>query len=387
MKLGNENLFTEPYNSLLRGARVGIVTNYTGLNSSFERTIDRLIDEGVNVTKLFAPEHGFYGVGQAGESVSDEVDPKTGIEIISLYGKNKQMAKHLLRDIDTLILEIQDVGVRFYTYISTMFHVMKTAGNAGVPLVILDRPNPLGGTLVEGAGVENRYRSFVGQYDLPIRHGMTIGELAVLYKHENDLDADLHIVKVEGWDREWLFSNTDLNWVPPSQNIPNFTTSLIYPGTAFIEGTNLSEGRGTTMPFRWIGALWINGEKWADVLNELDLPGVTFRPVMFKPALSKYEGAVIEGVEVHVTDSDCFIPTATGLHIIDQTWHLYPDQFEWIESEGSLFIDLLWGSSKYRQDLNRGRSVSEIIEEWEAYSADFIKRRKPYLLYPACNWQ
>ncbi|MFD1362146.1 exo-beta-N-acetylmuramidase NamZ family protein [Lentibacillus salinarum] len=382
MRLGNENLFTEPYHSLLQNARVGMVTNYTGINTSFERTIDRLIEKGVNVKKLFAPEHGFYGVGKAGESMTDEVDRKTGIEIVSLYGQTTYMNPSLLEGIDVLILEIQDVGVRFYTYISTMFRVMEAAGQAGIPLVILDRPNPLGGTVVEGSGVESRYRSFVGAYDLPIRHGMTIGELAVLYKHERDLNVIIHIVKLEGWNRDCLFLDTDLNWVPPSPNIPDFKTSLLYPGTAFIEGTNMSEGRGTTMPFSWIGAPWINGEKWADVLNELDLPGVMFRPIMFKPALSKYQGEVIEGVEVHITDHKRFIPTTTGLHIINQTWALYPDHFEWIESESNLFIDLLWGSAKYRHDLTRGRPVSEISAEWGAYAAEFIERRKPYLLYP-----
>lgn len=382
MKLGNERLFTEPYDALLRHASVGIVTNYTGINSSFERTIDRLMDEGVNVEKLFAPEHGFDGVGKAGELISDEVDRKTGIEIVSLYDKSKRMPPDLLEGIDVLILEIQDVGVRFYTYISTMFRVMETAGQIGIPLVILDRPNPLGGTLVEGGGVESDYRSFVGDYDLPIRHGMTVGELAVLYKHESDLGVNLHIVKAEGWERDQLFSDTGLNWVPPSQNIPNFTTSILYPGTAFIEGANLSEGRGTTMPFKWIGAPWINGEKWAEVLNELKLPGVMFRPVMFKPALSKYQGLVIEGVEVHITDPERFTPTTTGLYIIDQTRRLYPEHFEWMASEDGLFIDLLWGSSKYRRDLERGRPVSEINAEWGEYSAAFIKRRKPYLLYP-----
>lgn len=381
MKLGNESLFTKQNKALLKGARVGIVTNHTGINTSFERTIDRLFDEGVNVRKLFAPEHGFYGVGKAGEIITDEMDRKTGIEVVSLYDQKKEMDPSLLKNIDILILEIQDVGVRFYTYISTMFRVMETTRNAGIPLIILDRPNPLGGKIVEGAGVQQDYYSFVGEYDLPIRHGMTIGELANLYKYEQDLDLDLHIIKMEGWSRECFFSDTGLNWIPPSQNIPDFTTSLIYPGTAFVEGTNLSEGRGTTMPFRWIGAPWINGEKWADALNQQGIAGVKFRSVLFKPALSKHQNRLIEGVEIHITDQKRFIPTEMGLHIINQTRRLYPDHFEWIKTGNDLFIDLLWGTSKYRHDLCRGRQVLEISHEWEKYAVAFKERRQPYLLY------
>lgn len=381
MKLGNENLFIDSYNALWKGARIGVVTNYTGVNRFFERTIDRFIESGANVTKLFAPEHGFYGVGRAGESISHEVDKKTGIEIKSLYGEKKSMASKILEDIDVLIMEFQDVGARFYTYISTMFNVMETVNHVNIPLVILDRPNPLGGTLIEGGGVEDRYRSFVGAYDIPIRHGMTIGELATLYKYENDLVVDLNIVKVEGWRREWHFSDTKLDWVPPSQNVPTLEASILYPGTAFIEGTNLSEGRGTTMPFQWIGAPWINGEEWADALNVLGHPGVTFRPVMFKPALSKHKNITVEGVQIHVTDQKLVRPTEIGLHIIDQARRLYPNDFDWIKTGEDYFIDLLWGNSRYRDDFNQGRLVSEINHEWQEYAASFMKRRDPYLLY------
>ncbi|WP_164667992.1 exo-beta-N-acetylmuramidase NamZ family protein [Virgibacillus doumboii] len=381
MELGNENLFANQYKALVQNAKVGIITNYTGVNKSFERTIDQLIEEGVNVKKLFAPEHGFYGVGKAGELVSNEVDRKTGIDIVSLYDQEKRLDPDLLENIDVLILEIQDVGVRFYTYISTMFRVMETAGHVGIPLIILDRPNPLGGLIVEGAGVQQDYYSFVGEYDLPIRHGMTIGELANLYKHERDLNLELHIVKMEGWRREWLFSDTGLDWIPPSPNIPDFTTSLIYPGAAFVEGTNLSEGRGTTKPFSWVGAPWINGEKWADALNEQDISGVIFRPALFKPALSKHQNKVVEGVQIHITDQKRFVPTEMGLHFINQTRELYPDHFDWIKTDNEFFIDLLWGTSKYRQELTRGRQVTEIIHEWKEYAAAFMRRRKPFLFY------
>ncbi|UJL45399.1 DUF1343 domain-containing protein [Virgibacillus sp. NKC19-16] len=381
MKLGNENAFKDSYKALWKGARIGVVTNYTGVNKIFDRTIDRLIAGGANVTKLFAPEHGFYGVGRAGEHISREVDKKTGIEIESLYGEKRSMDVDLLEDIDVLIMEFQDVGARFYTYISTMFNVMETANQAGIPLVILDRPNPLGGTLIEGGGVDERYRSFVGDYDLPIRHGMTIGELAILYKYENNLDVELNIVKLEGWRREWYFSDTKLDWVPPSQNIPTFETSILYPGTAFIEGTNLSEGRGTTMPFQWIGAPWINGEEWSDALNILDIPGITFRPVMFKPTLSKHKNVTVEGVQIHVIDQRLVRPTEIGLHIIDQARRLYPNDFDWIKTEDDYFVDLIWGTSRYRHEFNQGRLVSEISQEWQEYASGFRKRREPYLLY------
>lgn len=381
LTLGNENLFTDKYRSLWQGKRIGMVTNYTGVNTSYERTVDKLIAHGADVMRLFSPEHGFYGVGRAGEAMDDEIDQKTGIEITSLYGEKKDLDPAFLDDVDVLMLEFQDVGSRFYTYVSTMFRVMKTAQKVGIPLLILDRPNPLGGEDVEGGDVEEAYRSFVGDYSLPIRHGLTLGELATLYQKENQLDLDLHVVLMDGWKRDQLFGDTHLDWVPPSQNIPTFETATLYPGTAFIEGTNLSEGRGTTMPFRWLGAPWINGEKWADALNELDLPGVKFRPVIFQPTFSKHCGETVEGVQIHIVDQNGLVPTEVGLHVIDQAKKMYPNEFQWIKTGDRYFIDLLWGSSKYRQDLDRGRSVSDISREWREFSKRFKERRKPYLLY------
>lgn len=358
-----------------------MVTNYTGVNASYERTVDRLIENGADVKRLFSPEHGFYGAGRAGESMGDETDLKTGIEITSLYGKKKDMDPELLDDIDVLILEFQDIGARFYTYISTMFHVMKTTQEVGIPLLILDRPNPLGGDVVEGGDVEEAYRSFVGDYSLPIRHGMTFGELATLYKAENDLTINLRVVLMDGWKREQSFPDTHLDWVPPSQNVPTFETAELYPGAAFIEGTNLSEGRGTTMPFRWVGAPWMNGEKWADALNALDLSGVRFRPVIFKPTFSKHSDETAEGVQIHIEDREQLIPTEVGLHLIDQAKKMYPSDFEWRKLGDRFSIDLLWGSSKYRQDFDNGRTVEDMSQEWQEYAEQFKQRRKPYLLY------
>lgn len=379
--LGNERLFQNPYFDCWHGKRLGMVTNYTGVNATYERTVDRLIEEGAQIKRLFSPEHGFYGVGRAGESIGDEKDLRTGIEIKSLYGQNKDLAPELLEDIDVLILEFQDIGARFYTYVSTMFHIMKTLANVKIPLLILDRPNPLGGNMVEGGDVEENFRSFVGDYSLPIRHGMTFGELATLYQAENELDLDLRVVLMDGWRRDQRFPDTHLDWVPPSQNIPTFETAELYPGAAFIEGTNLSEGRGTTMPFRWIGAPWINSEKWADALNTLELAGVCFRPVIFKPSFSKHEGETVEGVQIHLETREHLLPTQVGLHIIEQTKRLYPDQFAWVRSGNLYFIDLLWGSSKYRQGLDNGRSVEDIHQEWQEYAKQFKLRREPYLLY------
>ncbi|HEX7065237.1 MAG TPA: DUF1343 domain-containing protein [Bacillales bacterium] len=382
LTLGNENLFNPRYRSLWQNLRIGIVTNYTGMDSLFVRTVDRLIQQGANVKKLFSAEHGFYGAGRAGESMVNEIDRKTGIEIVSLYGESKDMDPRTLDEIDVLIFEFQDIGSRFYTYISTMFRVMETVEKVGVPLLLLDRPNPLGGNVVEGGEVEDAYLSFVGNYNIPIRHGMTLGELATLYKRENDLGVDLHIVLMEDWDRSNTFPQTHLDWVPPSQNIPSFRSAQLYPGTAFIEGTNISEGRGTTMPFQWLGAPWIDGEKLADKLNGLQLPGVAFRPVLFKPTFSKHEGKLTEGIHTHITDGERLRPTELGLHLIDQVKTLYPKEFQWLPPRKDIyFIDLLWGSAQYRKDLDRGRPVEEISQEWVENAVRFKRRRQSSLLY------
>jgi uncharacterized protein YbbC (DUF1343 family) len=382
MRLGCERLFDAEYQVLWTGKRIGLITNYTGIDRQFRRTVDRMIEHGAKVMRLFTAEHGFYGVAQAGVHIASETDRRTGIEIISLYGEEKSISAQNLTDIDLLIFEFQDVGVRFYTYISTMFRVMKKASELGIPLLILDRPNPIGGISVEGPGIVNHYLSFVGEYNIPIRHGLTLGELSLLYKDETGLSLDVTILPVEGWSREQQFPDTGLQWVPPSPNMPTFSTAQVYPGTAFFEGTNLSEGRGTTLPFQWIGAPWIDGERLADRLNTLQHPGVVFRPVAFSPTFSKYQGERVEGVHVHILNDRQFRPTYLGLKMISEIMRIYPDHFKWTDPfKGRYFIDLIWGSPKYREDLEKGRQAEEIDQEWQEEAAVFEKRRSKYLLY------
>lgn len=381
MRLGCERLFDPEFKSVWKGRRLGIVTNYTGVDAKFRRTVDRLIEEGAHVVRLFTAEHGFYGVAQAGAHIESETDQKTGIEIVSLYGKSKDLPPEIIKDVDLLLFEFQDIGVRFYTYISTMFRVMKSASTAKVPFMVLDRPNPLGG-MVEGAGVEEGFHSFVSEYNVPIRHGLTLGELAQLYKEENELELQLIIVPVEGWSRNQQFHELPMQWIPPSPNMPTYETAQIYPGTGFFEGTNVSEGRGTALPFQWIGAPWINGEKLADALNELHLPGVRFRPVAFQPTISKHQGVRVEGVQIHLVNADQLKPTYIGLQMIAAIKRLYPDHFNWLPPfNGRHFIDLLWGSSRYREELDQGRNPDEIWQEWQQHARDFEQRRKPYLIY------
>ncbi|PTQ56645.1 MAG: hypothetical protein BSOLF_2795 [Candidatus Carbobacillus altaicus] len=382
MKLGSERLFEPSYRALWEHKRIGLVTNYTGVDRSFVRTVDRLIAHGADVVRLFSAEHGFYGVAQAGIHVDHEFDRRTGLEIVSLYGASKDVPRDKLRDLDVLMLEFQDVGVRFYTYISTMWKVMDRAEEVGLPLVVLDRPNPIGGMAIEGAGVSREMRSFVGAYDLPIRHGMTMGELALFYHHERGYTVDLTVVPMEGWQRTMHWPETGLLWVPPSPNMPSYEAVVLYPGTGFFEGTNLSEGRGTAFPFQWIGAPWIESERLAEALNALDLPGVRFRPIVFIPVYSKHRDTRVEGVHVHLTDAGAVCPTFLGLKMIEVIRRLYPNAFAWLEPhQGRYFIDLLWGAPYYREAFERGRPVEEIDQEWQEAAQHFAVRRQGFLLY------
>jgi len=363
---------------LVHGKNVGLITNPTGVNRELVSDVDLLAHTpGVHLVALFGPEHGIRGAQQAGASVGSGRDPITGLPVYSLYGKTRQPTPAMLKGVDVLVFDIQAVGARFYTYLYTMADAMKAAAAARIPIIVLDRPNPIGGTKVQGPVLDPKYASFVGEYPIPLRYGMTIGELAEFFNNQFHIGADLTVVKMRGWERSMYYDDTPLQFVMPSPNMPTETTALVYPGMGLAEGTNVSEGRGTTRPFEIVGAPWIDAEKLSRVLNDKHLAGVRFRPVHFTPTFSKYEGKPCNGVEVHVMDRDAFNPVVVGLNVIATVHDLYPRQFAFNASG----FDRLVGNDWVRQDIEKGVPVAEIRRRWQAGLSQFEKVRQKYLLY------
>lgn len=371
VKTGAEQILDPPFLKLIKGKRVGLITNQTGINSSFESTWERLNRHPeVALTALFAPEHGFHGFVEAGEEVQHHRN------IYSLYGETRAPTAEMLSEVDVLVYDIQDVGSRFYTFTTTMFESMKAASKAGLPFVVLDRPAAIGGVEVEGPPVASGFESFVGIVSLPNRFGMTLGELATMLNTEAKINCELTVVPLRGWKRELWYDQTDLPWVTPSPNMPTLDTAAVYPGLCLIEGTNLSEGRGTTHPFEWIGAPWLNHQQLVEVLNAKKLPGVHFRPQMFTPASSKHKNQACNGIQVHVTDRNRFQSVRTVLHVLEQTIRLHPDEFEFLGG-----FDRLAGNAWIREQLSQGTGAEEIIQRWQAQLKTFNEKRKKYLLY------
>ena len=339
---------------LVRGMRVGVITNPTGVDRAFRRTADVLTERGAQVVALFGPEHGYHGVEQAGVPVAGGArDPATGLPIYSLYQVRDGDAHVFgpppgsLDGLDALVFDIQDVGARYYTYPSTLGILMESVP---LPFIVIDRPNPIGGVHIEGPILDLAYRSFVGRYPVPVRHGLTLGELATLVNRQFlGGKADLTVAPMEGWGREMQFEETGLPWVPPSPNIPTTETALLYPGTCLIEGTNLSLGRGTTRPFEVIGAPWVDPSALVDTLRGLALPGLAFRETYFKPAFDRFAGEVCGGVQIHITEEGhrTGLPgiVRSGLHIVAAVLRLYPAAFAWLPAH----FDRLIGSDGPRR--------------------------------------
>ncbi|WP_455663201.1 exo-beta-N-acetylmuramidase NamZ family protein [Pradoshia sp.] len=384
LKLGVDVVLSSE-KKLLKGKRVGLITNPTGVDQELNSIVDRFYnDKDINLTALYGPEHGVRGDAQAGSYVDFYIDEATGLPVYSLYGKTRKPTPEMLENVDVLVFDIQDVGTRFYTYIYTMALAMEAAKEKGIPFVVLDRPNPLGGLKVEGPILEApEYASFIGQYAIPLRHGMTVGELAKLFNKEFGIGADLNVVKMKNWKRYMNYDDTGLEWVLPSPNMPTLDTAYAYPGTGLIEGTNLSEGRGTTKPFELLGAPFINGADLARELNKLKLKGVEFRAASFTPTFSKHSGVLSHGIQVHITDYDDYVPLETGLHIVKTIHDMYPDDFEFRaeDSKGISFFDLLIGNGWVRDDIEAGKSVKQIKQKWDKDSKEFLKVRSKYLLY------
>lgn len=374
----------------LAGKRLGLITNPTGVTKSLEATLDVLHrDPRFRLAAAFGPEHGLRGDVQDALHVGDFRDESTGVMVYSLYGANRRPTAEALADVDALIFDIQDVGVRFYTYISTMLLAMRACAELEKEFIVLDRPNPISGSLVEGGILDQRFTSFVGACPVPTRHGLTVGELAMWANETLGIGCELTVCKVTGWKRSMWADETDLPWVMPSPNIPSLDTATVYPGTCFVEGTNLSEGRGTTRPFELIGAPWAVGSSLAGRLNGLGLAGCRFRPVFFEPTFSKHAGEVCGGVQIHVLDRDVFRPVRTGAYILATIHKLYPDRFQWIgtpeqQAAGRLHIDLLTGTDELRRTLDSGGydpGIDELLTKWEDEAVRFEAERERFLLY------
>lgn len=378
---GNEVLIHEQ-KDLLKDKRVGLVTNPTGVDQNLRSTVDVLYnDPDINLTALYGPEHGVRGNEQAGGYVEYYTDPDTDLPVYSLYGKTRKPSSEMLEDVDVLLFDIQDAGVTYYTYVWTMYYVMEAAAENDKEVIILDRPNPLGGERVAGpVHVEEGQSSFVGLKDLAVMHGMTFGEIACYFNKEFDLGANLRVVKMKNYDRSKRYSELDLPFVLPSPNIPTTDTIAVYPMTGFFETfTNISEGRGTTKPFEFIGAEFANSSEYAEALNQLKLPGVQFRATAFTPAPGqKLAGQLAQGVEVYVTDPETYEPIATGLSMIKTLNDLYPDKLEWREDQ---WLAKLTGKADIEEDLKAGLAVKDIVKKWQPELEDFKKVRKNYLLY------
>jgi len=366
---------------LVDGRRVGLITNHTGVDRAGRSTIDRLAEaEGVDLVALFSPEHGIRGAEEAGEQVDDGRDAKTDLPVHSLYGSTLRPTPEMLGGIEALLFDIQDIGARYYTYVSTMALGMEAAGDAGIPFIVLDRPNPIGGEQVQGNVLSDGFSSFVGMYPVPMRHGMTPGELAEMFVGEFGLDAELHVVPADGWQRGLAFDETGLPWIGPSPNMPSIASATHYAGTCLFEGTNLSVARGTDRPFQQIGAPWLDGALLASRLTEYGLHGVRFEATTFTPESpgdGKFDGETVQGVRLFALD-DTYDPTLAAVAILVESRRMSGDRWRWRESH----FDRLAGTDQIRLGLEAGQTVFEIRAGWDTDLATFTRLRERYLVYP-----
>ncbi len=397
-------VFLKDHLKIVQGKRVGLITNPSGVDRQLLTTAELFAQNpAIELVALYGPEHGVRGDAQAGEYVPFYVDEKFKVPVFSLYGQSFKLDPGwlknidqtmrsfdtteagkipetvMIQDVDVLIFDIQDVGTRVYTYIATMAYALAAAAEAGVEFVVLDRPNPINGLDMEGPILEYPdYSSFIGLYPIPLRHGMTVGELARLFNEKfMPKKAKLTVIPVEGWKRSLWFDETGLLWVIPSPNMPTLETATVYPGQVLLEGTNVSEGRGTTRPFELFGAPWIDGYELARRLRQLGLAGVSFREAWFTPTFSKYAGERCGGAQVHVTNRGIFRPLATSLHIIQTIMDMYPEKFQFYSD----YFDRIMGNSWVREALSNNIPVDKIVARFEEGLENFSETRRPYLLY------
>ena len=374
VRLGIDRI--DDYLALFAGKRVGLITNQTGVNSVLESSID-ILYEKTKVTALYSPEHGLRGSAEAGAAVGSATDGKTGLPVYSLYGDTRKPSAPMLADIDILCFDIQDVGARFYTYVSTLALAMEAARENDRQVVVFDRPNPIGGVMVEGPILKPGQESFIGMYPIPIRHGLTVGELALLINDRFGIGCKLTVIPMSGWQREMHWRDTGLPWVMTSPNIPTPDTALVYPGIGMLGSTNLSEGIGTTRPFELVGAAWLNAEAAAARLNQAGLPGVHFRPAWFTPRFGPHSGIQQSGVQIHITDRYAYEAVSTGLTILTVMKELGDGQFGF---QSTAMFDLAVGEANLRLGLE---SPAELLARWHQEAARFRHESRTYHLYPA----
>jgi uncharacterized protein YbbC (DUF1343 family) len=364
----------------VRGLRAGLITNQTGVDGEGRSGIDLLAGSAaVELVALFAPEHGIRGTEEAGATIADDVDGPTGLPIHSLYGATRSPTPEMLAGLEVLLFDMQDIGARYYTYVSTMALAMEAAGRAGIPFVVLDRPNPIRGDVVQGNVLAPDFATFVGMYPVAMRHGMTPGELARLYVGEFGVEVELHVIPLDGWERAMTFADTGLPWIAPSPNMRSLESALAYPGTCFFEGTPLSVGRGTDQAFQWVGAPWLDGEALAAALDAYDLDGVRFEAVSFTPDApgdGKFGGEQVQGVRLVAASTAYDAPTAAVAMLVE-AYRASGGNWVWQEAH----FDRLAGTDRLRLGVEAGLDPTELTAGWAEATRAFERLREPYLLY------
>ena len=387
-RLGIEILLDEKL-EVLRGQRVGLVCNQASvLPDTFHHAADVFHENAkINLTTLFGPQHGIRGDVQYNMIETPHVrDSRTGIMVYSLYSETREPTEEMLADVDTIVVDLQDVGCRIYTFVYTMANCMRAAKKFGKRVVVCDRPNPINGNAIEGNITEDAFRSFVGQFALPTRHGMTIGELAKMFNEHFGIGCELEVVEMTRWTRNMWGDQTGLPWILPSPNVPDVDTCVVFPATVHIEGTELSEGRGTTLPFFLNGAPFIDPYAWAAELRKFDIPGVAFREAYFRPTFCEFPGETCAGIQLHVTDREAFTPVILGIAMVKTAYEIYPDKFQWRQSDyeyefGKNPFDVICGTDKIRKQIESEVALKEIDDSWNEGLKGFKEARKPYLLY------
>ncbi len=384
VRLGSDVLFDR---GLIKGRTVGLVSNPASIDAQFVHVVDRAAAAGVTVGAIFGPQHGFRSDLQENMIETPHArDEKRRVPVYSLYSETRVPTPEMVAGLDAFVVDLQDVGTRIYTYIYTMANCLVAARHHGLPVIVCDRPNPIGGALVEGPMLMRGFESFVGQFPIPMRHGMTIGELARLFNEEFGIGAKLEVVKMEGWTRDTWYDDTGLPWVLPSPNIPTLDSAIVYPGAVLFEGTNVSEGRGTNRPFELIGAPWVEPESFCSAMNARRLPGVYFRPALFQPTFHKHAGVPCGGCQIHVSDRETFRPVAASIALIEAFRAAGPKSFAWRDppyeyEHDKMPIDILYGSADLRDRLDRGEDAETIADSWTEGIREFGRIRDKHLIY------
>jgi len=387
VKTGIDILVRENFEHL-KGERISLLCHQASVSSELKYTFDLICNSNnIQLASILGPQHGVFAETQANMvEWNSYIHPWLNIPVYPLYGREVKLKKEFLNGAETVVVDLQDIGARPYTYIWTTVLLLKECARLGLEVVILDRPNPIGGTEVEGPVLKEGFESLVGVFPLAMRHGLTFAEAIVMIKEKLGISSPLTIVKMEGWHREMMFDDTSLPWVQPSPNIPTPETTILYPGMVLLEGTNISEGRGTTRPFEIVGAPWIAPEKLAKELSILELDGVIFRPIQFIPAWDKYANTMCGGVQIHITNPQKFKPVRCGAIVIWKIKQLYPEHFSWLEPPYEYEdkippIDIISGSAELRENIDRGDDIKELFDRWNEEEEKFLEERKPFLIY------